>query len=70
MVPAHFLIGAPNVDPIFTQAALHAIAQTMKLAASLLSSGMMKEKAPAEVDIVVQALASRQPIARVRNRRR
>src|SRR5258708_8080817 len=37
MVPAHFLIGAPNVDPIFVQAALYAIAQTKKLAANLLS---------------------------------
>jgi ClpP class serine protease len=60
IVPAHFLIGAPNVDPIFAQAAQHAIAQTMKLTATLLSSGMMKGKATAEVDQVVQALASRQ----------
>jgi Serine dehydrogenase proteinase len=60
MVPAHFLIGAPNVDPIFAQAAQHAIAQTIKLATSLLSSGMMKGKTTAEIDLVVQALASRQ----------
>jgi hypothetical protein len=32
----------------------------MKLTASLLSSGMMRGRAPAEVDQVVQALASRQ----------
>ena len=31
-VPAHFLVSAPNVDPIFAQAAQHAIAQTVKLA--------------------------------------
>ena len=60
MVPAHFLIGAPNVDPIFVQAAHHAITQTKKLAANLLSSGMMKGKTTAEVESVVQALASRQ----------
>jgi hypothetical protein len=60
MVPAHFLISAPNVDLIFVQAAQHAIAQTVKLAASLLSSGMMKGKTTGEVDFVVQALASRQ----------
>ena len=60
MVPAHFLISAPNVDPIFAQAAQHAIAQTMKLAGNLLSSGMMKGKTQDEIDHVVQALASRQ----------
>ena len=60
LVPAHFLISAPNIDPIFTQAAQHAIAQTMKLAENLLSSGMMKGKTPVEIDRVVQALASRQ----------
>jgi hypothetical protein len=60
MVPAHFLISAPNVDPIFAQAAHHAISQTVKLAGNLLSSGMMKGKTPGEIDRVVQALASRQ----------
>jgi len=42
-VPAHFLLAAgQNVDPIFVQAATHAIVQTSKLAHTLLSSGMMK----------------------------
>jgi Serine dehydrogenase proteinase len=31
-VPAHFLVGVENVDPIISQAAQHAIAQTAKLA--------------------------------------
>jgi Serine dehydrogenase proteinase len=59
-VPAHFLVGVQNVDPIIAQAAQHAIAQTSKLAQSLLSSGMMKGKPSSEIDSVVQALSSRQ----------
>jgi hypothetical protein len=59
-VPAHFLVGVQNVDPIIAQAAQHAIAQTAKLAQSLLSSGMMKGKPSGEIDLVVQALSSRQ----------
>jgi len=60
IVPAHFLIGVQNVDPNFVQAAQHAIAQTMKLAETLLTTGMMKGKQPGEISSVVQALASRQ----------
>jgi hypothetical protein len=60
IVPAHFLIGVQNVDPIFIQAAQHAITQTMKLAETLLTTGMMKGKQPSEITSVVQALASRQ----------
>jgi hypothetical protein len=39
IVPPHFLIGVQNVDPIFVQAAQHAIAQTMKLAKRCLLRG-------------------------------
>ncbi|MHC2552378.1 SDH family Clp fold serine proteinase [Bradyrhizobium elkanii] len=60
IVPAHFLIGVQGVDPVFVQAAQHAIAQTMKLAETLLTTGMMKGKQPGEITSVVQALASRQ----------
>ncbi|WFU37370.1 hypothetical protein QA640_23045 [Bradyrhizobium sp. CB82] len=60
IVPAHFLIGVQGVDPVFMQAAQHAIAQTMKLAETLLGTGMMKGKQPGEINSVVQALASRQ----------
>lgn len=60
IVPAHFLIGVQNVDAIFVQAAQHAIAQTMKLAETLLTTGMMKGKQPSEITSVVQAIASRQ----------
>ena len=60
MVPAHFLLNAPNVDPIFVQAAAHAIKQTATLVTALLSTGMMKDRAPDEIDLVVQALSSRE----------
>lgn len=60
IVPAHFLIGVQGVDPVFVQAAQHAIAQTMKLAETLLTTGMMKGRQPGEITSVVQALASRQ----------
>jgi hypothetical protein len=59
MVPAHFLLSAQNVDPILHQAAQHAINQTIKLAKTMLSSGMVKGKSEAEIDQVVQALSSR-----------
>jgi hypothetical protein len=58
-VPAHFLLAAPTVDPIFQQAARHAVDQTIKLAKSLLSTGMMKGKSDTDIDQVVQALSTR-----------
>jgi hypothetical protein len=60
MVPAHFLLATPNVDPIFQQAAKYAVDQTVKLANSLLSSGMMKGRPDSEITQVVNALSSRQ----------
>jgi hypothetical protein len=60
LVPAHFLIGVPNIDPIFVQAAQHAITQTSKLAKNLLETGMMKGRPGTEIDDVVKALSSRQ----------
>jgi hypothetical protein len=58
-VPAHYILGAQNADPIFSQAAKDAIKQTEKLARSLLETGMMKGRPSAEIDAVVHALASR-----------
>jgi Serine dehydrogenase proteinase len=60
MVPAHFLLNVNGVDPIFVQAANHAVKQTAMIARSLLSTGMMKGQGPAKIDAVVQALSSRQ----------
>jgi hypothetical protein len=58
-VPAHYVIGAANADPIFQQAAHDAIKQTKKLATSLLETGMMNGKTSAEVEATVSALSSR-----------
>src|SRR5262249_6345402 len=60
VMPAQFLINAPNVDPILVQIATHAIKQTAALAKALLSSGMLKGRDPNSIDAVVQALSSRQ----------
>lgn len=60
VMPAQFLINAPNVDPILVQIATHAIKQTVALAKALLSSGMLKGRDPNSIDAVVQALSSRQ----------
>jgi ClpP class serine protease len=59
MVPAHFLLAGQNVDPIFQQAARHALDQTIKLAKTLLSTGMMKGRSDMDIDQVVQALSTR-----------
>lgn len=58
-VPAHYVIGAGQADPIFVQAASDAIKQTKKLARSLLETGMMNGAAPEVLDAIVHALASR-----------
>jgi hypothetical protein len=60
MVPAHFLLNVEKVDPVFVQAAAYAIKQTAMLATNLLSTGMMKGRDPEEINLVVQALSSRQ----------
>lgn len=60
-IPAHFILSSPpgTIDPIFVQAAAHAVAQTTKLATDLLSTGMMAGKTPAEISATVEALSSR-----------
>ncbi len=58
-VPAHYIIGAANADPIFQQAAHDAIKQTKKLATSLLETGMMAGKQAAEIEATVNAISSR-----------
>jgi hypothetical protein len=58
-VPAHYVLGAANADPIFQQAANDAIRQTKKLATSLLETGMMSGQPSADIESTVQALSSR-----------
>jgi hypothetical protein len=60
MVPAHFLVNVPGVDPIISQLADHAIKQTRQLATSLLETGMMKGRDAQAIKDVVEALTSRQ----------
>lgn len=58
-VPAQFILSAPNVDPILVQSANMAVAQTRKLATTLLQTGMMKGKAAEEIMALVEKLATR-----------
>ncbi len=57
--PAQFIVNAPNVDPLIKAAATMAIAQTKKLATSLLESGMMSHRQANEVAETVEKLATR-----------
>jgi hypothetical protein len=57
--PAQFIMSAPNVDPLLQQAAAMAIAQTRKLATSLLETGMMKGRQAHEIASAVDMLATR-----------
>lgn len=57
--PAQFISQAPNADPILKQIADMAIAQTTKLATTLLGTGMMNGRPEAEITDVVRKLASR-----------
>lgn len=57
--PIQFLINAPP-DPLTLQVAQTFQLQTNKLATQLLTDGMLKGKAPQEIDAVVQKLATRQ----------
>jgi serine dehydrogenase proteinase len=59
-VPAQFLLSAQNVDPIFVQAAAHAVRQTEMLANKLLSTGMMKGRNPKDIEVTVKARSSRE----------
>jgi len=71
-IPAHFLLAAQNVDPIFREAAQHAIDQTTKLAKQLLSTGMMQGKPNANIDQVGTSafVTSAVSVARFGHRRR
>jgi hypothetical protein len=59
--PAQFILQAPpeKIDPILRQAAEMAVAQTRKLATTLLGTGMLGDKSPAEIEDVVNKLATR-----------
>jgi len=59
-VPAQFLLQVEQLDPVLKQAASYAVAQTRKLATSLLTTGMMREKSPGEIEDVVNKLATRE----------
>jgi hypothetical protein len=60
MVPAHFLVNVPGVDPIISQLADSAIKQTRQIATTLLETGMMKGRDAQAIKDVVDALTSRQ----------
>lgn len=57
--PAQFILQTQNVDPLLHQAAFMAVAQTKKLATSLLETGMMKGRQSAEIADLVEKLATR-----------
>lgn len=58
-IPAQFILQAPNIDPIVKQAAAYAVAQTKKLAKTLLETGMMSGSTSVVIDEVVEKLATR-----------
>lgn len=60
-IPVEFVLNAPpgSVNPIEYQIAKTFSAQTRKLAKTLLSTGMMAGKQEAEIDAVVEKLATR-----------
>jgi hypothetical protein len=57
-VPAQFVLNTPGVDPVIQQVAAYAVAQSRKLATTLLQTGMMASL-PMEIDGVVNKLATR-----------
>lgn len=57
-VPAQFVLNSQGVDPVIFQVATYAVAQTRKLATTLLQTGMMANK-HLEIDEVVNKLATR-----------
>lgn len=57
-IPAHFILQAPNADPIIRQIAEFALTQTQRLATDLLSSGQMAAE-PSRIPQVVDALSTR-----------
>lgn len=60
-VPADFILKAPpgTINPIQLQYAITALSQTKKLAKELLSTGMMNGKDQAQIETIVNMLASR-----------
>jgi len=60
-VPVHFVLSAPpgSFNVIEVQLAQTARAQTEKLAKHLLASGMMKNRAPEEIEQAIEKLATR-----------
>jgi hypothetical protein len=58
-IPANFLLGAPNVDPIIQQVAAHAVKQTQKLAEMLLSTGMMQGRSAEQIRAIVDSISTR-----------
>lgn len=59
-IPAAYIVNAPaDFQTGFLQYAVHAIKQTRDLATKLLSTGMMQGKTSAEIQAVVDKLASR-----------
>ncbi|AOB32881.1 hypothetical protein AKI39_22270 [Bordetella sp. H567] len=60
-IPADFILKAPpqTMNPIQIQVARTALDQTRKLAKQLLTTGMMQGRPPAEIEAVVNKLASR-----------
>lgn len=60
-VPVHFVLNAPagTFNPIDMQLAQTARMQTEKMAKHLLTSGMMKDRDTADIDIAIQQLATR-----------
>jgi ClpP class serine protease len=62
-IPADYIVQAAGIlvqrDPVLIQAAQSSIKQTMALATSLLSAGMLKTKSPDEIQALVNKLATR-----------
>lgn len=58
-VPAQFVLQTANVDPFILQVAQYAVAQTRKLATTLLQTGMLSASQPTDIDQVVDKLATR-----------
>lgn len=58
-MPCDFIVRLQGIDPIVQLTALAAVAQTKKLASQLLKANMMKDAEQANIDDLVQRLASR-----------
>lgn len=59
LIPAQFVVQAQNADPIIVQTAVFAIAQTKKLATTLLAAGMLRDRNPGDIQAVVDQLSTR-----------